>query len=107
MWHTENRKKEGERIMIRITKFKTKAEDPQMYEGRGTTQEIYIYKALDGDKIIGTFSVQADLTMADSMAKTRLCQYVFNQIKIEEITELENKEIIEKDKINKINKDFE
>ena len=82
--------------MLRITKFKTKAE-----VGDGTIQEMYQYKALDGDKIIGTFTVQADLTMADSMAQTRLGQYVFNQIKIEEITEQENKELEIKNKIAK------
>ena len=95
--------------MIRITKIKTKTEDPQKYEGCGTTQEIYNYKLLDGDKIVCTFSVQADLSMdmADGMAKTGLGKLFFNQIKIEEINELENKKIIEKDKLNKINKDFE
>ena len=87
--------------MLRITKFKTKAE-----VGDGTIQEMYQYKALDGDKIIGTFTVQADLTMADSMAQTRLGQYVFNQIKIEEITEQENKELEIKNKIAVVEEDF-
>ena len=87
--------------MLSITKFKTKAE-----VGDGTIQEMYQYKALDGDKIIGTFTVQADLTMADSMAQTRLGQYVFNQIKIEEITEQENKELEIKNKIAVVEEDF-
>lgn len=87
--------------MIRITKYKTKEE-----VGDGTIQEIYCYKALDGDKIIGTFSVQADLPMADTMAQTRLGQYILRQINIEEITELEDKEIVEKDKLNNITQDF-
>lgn len=72
--------------MIRITKYKTKAED---YDG--STREFYFYKALNGDRILCTYSVQADLPMADTMAKKRMGDFLLKNIKIEEITEEEAK----------------
>lgn len=88
-------------MMLRITKFKTKAE-----VGDGTIQEMYQYKVLDGDKIIGTYAVQADYPNADTMAQIRLGQFIFKQIKIEEITEQENKELVIKNKIADVEEDF-
>lgn len=88
--------------MIRITKYKTKAED---YDG--STREFYFYKALDGDRILCTCAFQFDDPMADNMAKLKLGQFVFRQIKIEEITEQENKELEIKNKIAVVDGDFE
>lgn len=89
--------------MIRITKYKTKAE---VY-GNGTIQEIYCYKAIDDDRILGTCAFQSDDPMSDNMAKIKLGQFVFRQIKIEEITEQENKELEIKNKIAVVDGDFE
>lgn len=87
--------------MIRITKFKTKAED---YDG--STRDFYFYKAIDGDRILCTYAVQADLPMADTMAKKRMGDYFLKNIKIEEITEQENKELEIKNKIADAESDF-
>ena len=87
--------------MIRIIKYKTKAED---YDG--STREFYFYKALDGDIILCTYSVQADLPMADTMAKKRMGDFLLKNIKIEEITEQENKELEIKNKIAVVDGDF-
>lgn len=89
--------------MIRVTKYKTKelcgplATEPQ---------DVWVYRVLDGDKIICTQSIQ-DVPNAESMAFMQMARFMFNNIEVNEITELEDKELVEKDKLNNINKDFE
>lgn len=87
--------------MIRVTKFKTKSTDPI-----GNEMDILVYRVLDDDKIICTQSIQ-DMPQSESMALLQMARCMLKNVDIEEITELEDKELVEKNKINNIKKDFE
>lgn len=88
--------------MIRVTKFKTK----EMVPGKIEPQDILVYRVLDGDRIICTKSIQ-DMPQSESMALLQMARCMLNNVDIEEITELEDKELVEKNKLDKIKKDFE
>lgn len=88
--------------MIRITKFKTK----EICPGDIEPQDILVYRVLDGDRIICTQSIQ-DMPQSESMALLQMARCMLKNVDIEEITELEDKELVEKNKLNNINKDFE
>lgn len=87
--------------MIRVTKYKTKSTDPI-----GNEIDVLVYRVLDGDKIICTQSIQ-DIPNAESMAFMQMARFMFNNIEVNEITEVEDKELVEKNKLNNIKKDFE
>lgn len=87
--------------MIRVTKYKTKSTDPI-----GNEIDVLVYRVLDGDKIICTQSIQ-DIPNAESMAFMQMARFMFNNIEVNEITEVEDKELVEKNKLNNIEKDFE
>lgn len=88
--------------MIRVMKYKTKGNCP----GEKEPIDIWVYRVLDGDKIICTQSIQ-DVPNAESMAFMQMARVMFNNIEVNEITELEDKELVEKNKIYNIKKDFE
>lgn len=87
--------------MIRVTKYKTKSTDHI-----GNEIDVLVYRVLDGDKIICTQSIQ-DIPNAESMAFMKMARFMFNNIEVNEITEVEDKELVEKNKLNNIEKDFE
>ena len=87
--------------MIRVTKYKTKSTDLI-----GNEIDVLVYRVLDGDKIICTQSIQ-DIPNAESMAFMQMARFMFNNIEVNEITEVEDKELVENNKLNNIEKDFE
>lgn len=91
----------GVEKMLRLTKFKT---NEKGYDGE--QMEVFVYRVLIDDKIIADFPVQSSLPMADLMAKKRLGDYILRDIKIEEITEQEDKELQIKSKVAVVDGDF-
>ena len=91
--------------MIRITKCKTVGDPGPLPTNE---RDIIVYRVLDDDKILCTQAIDniAALT-GDMLVKRTLGSFVLRDVDIEEITELEDKEIVEKNKLNKIQKDFE
>ena len=82
--------------MIRITKCKE--------------QDLFVYRVLDGDKILTTQAIPAVATAGineETIAKRVLGTFILKDVDVEEITELEDKELIVKNKLNDIQKDFE
>ena len=76
--------------MIRVTKYKTKSTDPT-----GNEIDVLVYRVLDGDRIICTQSIQ-DMPQSESMALLQMARCMLKNVDIEEITEVEDKELIEK-----------
>lgn len=89
--------------MIRITKAKGK--------DNCTIGEIdvWTYRVLDGDKILTELSVEANNanTWGDSIVKRSLATKLLDEMEVEEITELEDKELVAKQKLYDLQKDFE
>ena len=91
--------------MIRITKCKTVGDPGQLPTGE---RDIFVYRVLDGDKILGTQAIDAVAGMTgETVVKRVLGTFILRDVDIEEITELEDKELVEKNKLDKIKKDFE
>lgn len=92
--------------MIRITKCKTIG-DP----GPLPTEEkdIFVYRVLDGDKILGTQAIDANTPAltGETLVKKVLGSFILRDLDIEEITELEDKELVSKNELNNITQDFE
>lgn len=91
--------------MIRITKCKTVGN-----QGPLPTKEtdLFVYRVLDGDKILATQAIDAiaELT-GETVVKRALGTFILREVDIEEITELEDKELVEKNKLDNMKKDFE
>ena len=89
--------------MIRITKAKGKANCPV------GEIDVWNYRVLDGDKILAEQSVDFNNANAwgDSIVKRSLATILLDDVEVEEITELEDKELVAKQKIHDLQKDFE
>lgn len=89
--------------MIRITKAKGKANCPV------GEIDVWNYKVLDGDKILAFQLVEVNNANAwgDSIVKRSLATVLLDEIEVEEISELEEKELVAKQKIHDLQKDFE
>ena len=91
--------------MIRITKCKTVGDPGPMPT---VERDIFVYRVLDDDKILCTQAIDSNAGVMGEMAiKRTLGSFVLREIEVEEITELEDKELVEKNKLDKIKKDFE
>jgi len=91
--------------MIRITKCKTIGDPGPLPT---TEREIFVYRVLDDDKILGTQAIDAIAGLTgETVVKRVLGTFILRDVDVEEITELEDKELLEKNKINDIKKDFE
>lgn len=88
--------------MIRITKAKGKANCPV------GEIDVWYYRVLDGDKILAVLSVEANNANAcgESIVKRSLATVLLDKMGVEEITELENKELVAKQKLYDLEKDF-
>lgn len=89
--------------MIRITKAKGKANCPV------GEIDVWNYRVLDDDKILGCLSVEVNNADAwgESVIKRQLGSNLLNELEVEEITELEDKELVAKQKLHDLQKDFE
>lgn len=89
--------------MIRITKTKGKANSPV------GEIDVWNYMVLDGDKILASQSVEVNNANAfgDSIIKRSLATVLLDEIEVEEISELEYKELVTKQKIHDLQKDFQ
>ena len=76
----------------------------------GNKKDAMVYFAIIGDEILATQVIELEGindNIADTMAKHRLGEVLLRKIEAKDITDEEYKTIIEKDKLNNINKDFE
>lgn len=89
--------------MIRITKAKGKANCP---DGE---IDVWNYRMLDGDKILAGQSVEVNNANAwgDYTVKRSLATVLLDELEVEEITELEDKELVAKQKLHDLQKDFD
>lgn len=92
--------------MIRITKCKTVGNPGPL---PAKEQDIFVYRVLDDDKILATQSIPAVAPAGineETIAKRILGTFILKDVDVEEITELEDKKLVVKDKLNNIQKDF-
>lgn len=90
--------------MIRITKAKGKANSPV------GEIDVWVYRVLDDDdKILAIQEIEANNAAAwgESIVKRQLGSILLDEVEVEEITELEDKELVAKQKLHDLQKDFE
>lgn len=93
--------------MIRITKCKTLGNPGPL---PAKEQDIFVYRVLDDDKILATQAIPAVAHAGingETIAKRVLGTFILKDVDVEEITELEDKELEIKNKIVSIDGDFE